>query len=76
MEKLNLKGVVCPINLVRIRVKLDEMPRGDVLEAIVDERFYKDIMGGIEESGYEILSANKQDGTYIITIKNTLEGVA
>ena len=52
------------------------MPRGDVLEAIVDERFYKDIMGGIEESGYEILSANKQDGTYIITIKNTLEGVA
>ena len=76
MEKLNLKGVVCPINLVRIRVKLDEMPRGDVLEAIVDERFYKDIMGGIGESGYEILSANKQDGTYIITIKNTLEGVA
>ena len=64
------------MNLVRIRVKLDELAEGDILEARVDNRFYKDVERGIRENGYEILEANKQNGAYYVRIKNTLGGIA
>ncbi|MBN9395496.1 MAG: sulfurtransferase TusA family protein [Candidatus Melainabacteria bacterium] len=36
MESLDLRGVACPMNFVKTRLKLDKMPAGSLLEVVLD----------------------------------------
>jgi TusA-related sulfurtransferase len=36
MTQLDLRGTPCPINFVRTKMKLEQMPVGDVLEVWLD----------------------------------------
>ena len=33
---LDLRGVVCPINFVKTKLKLEEMNSGEILEIVID----------------------------------------
>ncbi|MEE8185355.1 MAG: sulfurtransferase TusA family protein [Thermodesulfobacteriota bacterium] len=35
-EKLDLRGVLCPINFVKTKLKLESMDEGQVLEIVID----------------------------------------
>lgn len=37
MERLDLRGVACPLTFVRVRVALDRLPPGEPLEVLLDE---------------------------------------
>ncbi|MBP9089586.1 sulfurtransferase TusA family protein [bacterium] len=36
MVKLDLRGVACPMNFVKTRLKLDKMATGELLEVLLD----------------------------------------
>lgn len=35
-DRLDLRGIVCPINFVRTKLKLEQMPAGSLLEVWLD----------------------------------------
>ena len=37
MVKLDLRGVACPMNFVKTRLKLDKMAAGELLEVLLDD---------------------------------------
>ncbi len=69
-EKLDLRGVVCPINFVKTKLKLEEMNRGQVLEVIIDEgEPIKNVPRSVKEEGHEIIGVKKIGGAFRLLIK-------
>jgi tRNA 2-thiouridine synthesizing protein A len=59
-ESLDLRGVKCPINFVKIKLKLEEMDDGQNLEVIIDTgEPMRNIPRAIKEEGHRITSAEK-----------------
>ncbi|SHF50554.1 tRNA 2-thiouridine synthesizing protein A [Caldanaerobius fijiensis DSM 17918] len=59
-EKLNLEGVVCPINFVKVKLKLEQMKSGDVLEVILDDgEPIKNVPRSVKDEGHKILNVER-----------------
>lgn len=59
-EKLNLEGVVCPINFVKVKLKLEQMKSGDVLEVVLDDgEPIKNVPRSIKDEGHKILNVER-----------------
>jgi TusA-related sulfurtransferase len=53
---LDLRGVKCPLNWARAKVRLEQMRRHDVLELVLDDpRGVRDIPTAAEAEGYAVL---------------------
>lgn len=68
---LDLKGVICPINFVKTKLKLEEMNTGDLLEVILDDgEPIANVPRSVKEEGHRILKVAKLDsGHYRLIIK-------
>ena len=54
-DRLDLRGVKCPLNWARARVHLDELPAGAHLLLVVDDpRAVRDIPRAAEASGHAV----------------------
>lgn len=71
-ERLNLRGVKCPMNFVRIKLKLEGMRPGQNLEMIVDEgEPMRNVPRSLKDEGHTILRAEKLDGCFkLLVMKN------
>lgn len=59
-SSLNLKGVLCPINFVKIKLRLEEMQDGQILEVIIDDgEPMQNVPRSIKEEGHKIIKAKK-----------------
>lgn len=59
-ETLDLKGVPCPLNYVRTKLKLETMQAGDILEVILDDgQPIKNVPLSLKQDGHEILIQEK-----------------
>ena len=69
--KLNLRGVTCPINFVRVKLTLEEMRDGQILEVILDDgEPIQNVPRSIKEEGHKILMAERlSDGCFRLLIK-------
>ena len=69
-EHLDLRGVRCPLNWARARVRLDQMSAGARLVLIVDDpRAVRDIPRAAEATGYMVAEVDEQaDGSWRIEI--------
>ena len=55
VHRLDLRGVRCPLNWARARVRLEEVPPGASLVLVVDDaRAVRDIPRAAEASGYHV----------------------
>lgn len=74
-EKLDLCGVLCPTNFVRIKLALEEMELGEVLEAIVDDgEPMRNVPRSIKAEGHRIIGVEKlPDNTYKLLIRKEAE---
>lgn len=64
-DVLDLRGVLCPINFVKTKLKLDEMGAGQRLEVWLDEGDpIANVPRSVKEEGHMILKVNKADGDY------------
>lgn len=70
-DTLDLRGVLCPINFVKTKLKLEEMDDGQCLEVFLDEgEPITNVPRSVKEEGHQILKVNKEDdGCYRLIIK-------
>ncbi len=65
VAKLDLRGVGCPINYVRTKLKLEELGVGECLEVILDEgEPIRNVPKSLEGDGQKIWSQEKMDETH------------
>jgi TusA-related sulfurtransferase len=67
---LDLRGVKCPLNWARAKVRLELMRRHDVLELILDDpRGVRDIPKAAEAEGYAVIDCVSVDGSWRLRIE-------
>ena len=67
---LDLRGVVCPINFVKTKLKLEEMSPGEVLEIVIDEgEPIANVPRSIKEEGHRIIKVQKVDSYFSLLIE-------
>jgi len=69
-QKADLKGVSCPLNFVKTKLKLEEMEPGQVLEVLLDDgEPIINVPRSAKDDGNQILEVNKIDDYYSVLIK-------
>ncbi len=69
-EALDLRGVRCPLNWARARVRLDALPVGTRLALHVDDpRAVRDIPGAAEACGHVVLDIRAHGDSWWIEIE-------
>jgi len=61
-QTLDLKGVTCPINFVKTKLKLEEMEMNQILEIILDDgEPIQMVPRSVKEEGHQVLAVEKID---------------
>ena len=70
---LDVKGLACPLPVLRAKRALKDMPPGDVLRVLAtDPGALKDIPAFCAQTGHQLLGTNtEQPGLYVFDIKRT-----
>lgn len=62
---LDMRGVRCPVPVVRLNTAMRSVPVGAVVEfAADDEAFPPDVIAWAERTGHELLRLETQDGVH------------
>lgn len=69
--KLDLSGVLCPINFVQTKLALEDMQPGQVLEVILDDgEPIRNVPRSVKEEGHRVIAVEKlPDNKYRLLIK-------
>ena len=59
-KKLDLTAVCCPVNFIKVRLALEELEKGQILELILDDG----------ESICNVPRSVKEDGHQIVKVEN------
>jgi len=69
-EKLDLRGVICPTNFVKTKLKLEEMQPGQILEVILNDGDpIMNVPRSVKEEGHQIIRVEKLDNIFKLLIK-------
>ena len=69
-EKIDLRGVLCPINFVKTKLMLEMMDSGQILEVILDDvEPIRSVPRSIKEEGHKIIKVENMEGAYHLLIK-------
>lgn len=67
---LDLKGVLCPLNYVKTKLKLEEMKPGEVLEVFLDEgEPIKSVPKSVRSDGHKIISVTPQGACFRVVVR-------
>ena len=67
---LDLSNVKCPMNFVQIKLKIEELQRGDILTVkVTDPVAVQDIPRSLEEEQHTVEDIQEEGSSYIMTIK-------
>ncbi|OIO40604.1 MAG: preprotein translocase subunit TatB [Candidatus Omnitrophica bacterium CG1_02_49_10] len=62
-EKLDLRGILCPINFVKTKLKLEQMAKDEILEVIIDNgEPMKHVPKSVKHDGHMILEVIPMEG--------------
>lgn len=62
-ERLNLRGVKCPYNFVKTKIKLEDMAAGALLEVLLDPgEPVENVPRSCRDHGHEVLAVEPVDG--------------
>jgi TusA-related sulfurtransferase len=69
-EELDLRGVICPYNFVRTKLKLESMATGTVLAVLLDDGDpIRNVPRSVSDDGHTVLSQERVDESYRVIIK-------
>ena len=70
-QELDLKGVVCPYNYVKTKLKLEEMTEGQVLRVTIDDgEPVRNVPRSVTDEGHQVLRIEPYQGRhYRVTIR-------
>ena len=67
---IDLRGVLCPINFVKTKLKLEMMDSGQILEVILDDgEPIRSVPRSVKEEGHKIVKVENREGAYRLLIK-------
>ena len=68
--ELDLKGLLCPMPMVKVSQSIKDVPVGGVIRAVAtDAGSMADIPAWAKSTGNEIISAEKMDGEFVFLVK-------
>jgi tRNA 2-thiouridine synthesizing protein A len=71
-QRLDLKGVPCPLNFVKTKLKLETMEAYSILEVLLDDGDpIANVTASVKEEGHQILSVEKAAGYWKLIIKKS-----
>lgn len=69
-EELDLRGVVCPYNFVKTKLKLEEMDSGKILSVLIDDgEPIRNVPKSVKEEGHKILKVEQLDSSFRVLIE-------
>lgn len=70
VDRLDLRGIRCPLNWAKAKVELEALDRGAELELIVDDpKGARDIPRAAEAEGYAVLEVEQRSADWRLVIK-------
>jgi len=67
---LDLRGVICPMNFVKTKLKLEELAAGELLEVLLDEgEPIRNVPRSAQEEGHNVLEVERLGSHYRVLIK-------
>lgn len=71
-DKIDLRGVLCPINFVKTKLKLEMMDSGQILEVMLDDgEPIRSVPRSIKEEGHKIVKVENLENAYRLFIKKS-----
>jgi tRNA 2-thiouridine synthesizing protein A len=68
--ELDLRGVICPYNFVKTKLKLETMESGQVLAVLLDEGDpIRNVPRSVENEGHTVLAQERMDKVYRVLIR-------
>jgi TusA-related sulfurtransferase len=68
--ELDLRGVICPYNFVKTKLKLEAMEQGQILSVILDAGDpIRNVPQSVSNEGHEVLSQEPLDQSYRVIIR-------
>ena len=68
--ELDLRGVICPYNFVKTKLKLETMDAGQVLSVLLDEgEPIRNVPRSVSDDGHEILKQEPLARSYRVVIR-------
>ena len=68
--EVDLRGVPCPLNWAKAKVRLEALSRGERLAVVVDDpRSVRDMPRAAEAEGYAVLDVEALDGAWRIVVE-------
>ena len=72
--QLDLRGTPCPINFVRTKLRLEQIPPGSLLEVWLDPgEPVEQVPDSLKMEGYQIKALNEQDGFFALFVYRPAE---
>lgn len=69
-KNIDLRGVACPMNYVKILVALEEMEPGDRLEVTLDDgKALVDVPRSAKEDGHRVIKVSPEGDAYRVIIE-------
>lgn len=70
VSELDLRGVICPYNFVKTKLKLETLEQGQVLSVLLDDGDpIRNVPRSVENEGHTVLSQERVDQAYRILIR-------
>jgi tRNA 2-thiouridine synthesizing protein A len=68
--ELDLRGVICPYNFVKTKLKLEAMEQGQILSVLLDDGDpIRNVSRSVSNEGHTILSEDRIEGAYRVVIR-------
>jgi TusA-related sulfurtransferase len=71
---LDLRGVICPYNFVKTKLKLEAMKQGQILSVLLDDGDpIRNVPQSVSNEGHTILSQDRVEASYRVLIRRRRE---
>ncbi len=68
--ELDLRGVICPYNFVKTKLKLETMDQGQILAVLLDDGDpIKNVPRSVENEGHTVLAQDRVGSSYRVLIR-------
>jgi tRNA 2-thiouridine synthesizing protein A len=70
VSELDLRGVICPYNFVKTKLKLETLEQGQVLSVLLDDGDpIRNVPRSVQNEGHTVLSQERVDRAYRVLIR-------
>ncbi|MHC1698734.1 MAG: formate dehydrogenase accessory sulfurtransferase FdhD [Geobacteraceae bacterium] len=72
MQTLDLRGVSCPTNFIKIKLALEMLDPGETVEILLDEgEPVKSVPRSLTAEGHRLLGLERKEDHYVLTLENS-----